>query len=770
MRRKLAALIFVLSLLAQAAGQQTRPAAEPRQGEQDEEEVVRITSNLIQVDAVVLDAQGRQVTDLNADDFELLEDGRAQTITNFSYFSNAAGPSGQPGASLSAGDAASVPSRSPSKTASAPSPPTRVRPASARRTIAFVVDDLGLTFEATAYVRRFLKKFVAEQMRPGDFVAVVRTSAGVGALQQFSGDPRLVEAAIDRVRFTPGFRAPTGSFAVTDDAARRDGENDSGKDEGAQARGKGVEDDFDRDALFTIGTLGALNYVLRGASELPGRKSVVLISENARLFKLTRRDASVREYLQHLADLANRASASVYDLDAGDLKPERLGSNLGIVTSVPSAPAQGSAGAGPPGSSAGALNAPGIGSPNNLALAEALLNDKELNGNRTLYETRSALRYLAKQTGGAEVFGIERVLEDQKGFYLIGYRPDDATFNPQSGGQRFHNIMLRVKRPGLRVRHRIGFYSTPEVTAASGAPATREGRLIRALTSPLASGTISLGLTPLFGNDAQTGSFMRALIHVDARGLEFTKSADGFRQAVIRVLAVTLGEHGKPLDEAGSTETVRVAEADFEKLLGDGLRYTVKVPVKKPGAYQLRIAVLDEASEHVGSANELVEVPDLSGGRLTLSGIVLSGRATPDTAKGAEVSAPTTGVEASSRRSGAGDIELEADPALRRLRPGMELHYNFVIYNALAEAGTGRPRLQTQVRLFRDGRTAYEGKPATFETAQQEDLGRLLAGGSIKLNRNAAPGEYVLQVVVNDLLSKEKARVATQWIAFEIVR
>jgi len=100
----------------------------------------------------------------------------------------------------------------------------------------------------------------------------------------------------------------------------------------------------------------------------------------------------------------------------------------------------------------------------------------------------------------------------------------------------------------------------------------------------------------------------------------------------------------------------------------------------------------------------------------------------------------------------------------------MELHYDFIIYNAQAEDATGRPRLQTQVRLFRDGQLAYEGKPAPFDTPQQEDLKRLVAGGSIKLSRAAAPGDYVLQVIVTDLLAKESRRVASQWIDFEITK
>src|SRR3954471_11809068 len=65
---------LLLSPLAPAFPQQPAPAPTPVQDEQDDE-VVRVNSNLVQLDAVVVDDRGRQVTDLQAADFEIVEEG-----------------------------------------------------------------------------------------------------------------------------------------------------------------------------------------------------------------------------------------------------------------------------------------------------------------------------------------------------------------------------------------------------------------------------------------------------------------------------------------------------------------------------------------------------------------------------------------------------------------------------------------------------------------------------------------------------------------------
>src|SRR6266850_5623468 len=93
-RRVLLSSILLCSILLPLSGQQRpRPLpspATPSKPRDDDQEVVRITTNLVQVDVVVT-REGKQVTDLKPEDFELFEDGRPQKITNFSYVSNIPG-------------------------------------------------------------------------------------------------------------------------------------------------------------------------------------------------------------------------------------------------------------------------------------------------------------------------------------------------------------------------------------------------------------------------------------------------------------------------------------------------------------------------------------------------------------------------------------------------------------------------------------------------------------------------------------------------------
>jgi VWFA-related protein len=141
------------------------------------EDVVKISTTLIQIDATVTDKKGNIVKGLTADDFEIYENDKKQLITNFSFVELQ--PDVPPVAREIKPDKNSVP---------IPLPPSKLRPEQVQRTVALVVDDLGLSFGSVYEGRSSLKKFVDEQMQQADLAAIIRTSSGVGALQHFTSD------------------------------------------------------------------------------------------------------------------------------------------------------------------------------------------------------------------------------------------------------------------------------------------------------------------------------------------------------------------------------------------------------------------------------------------------------------------------------------------------------------------------------------------------------------------------------------------------------
>jgi hypothetical protein len=364
-------------------------------------------------------------------------------------------------------------------------------------------------------------------------------------------------------------------------------------------------------------------------------------------------------------------------------------------------------------------------------------------------------------------------MDDQRGYYLIGYRPDESTFDAKTGRRRFHQFSVKVKRPGLTVRTRKGFYGVSDdaIEAAKAAP-TRGQQLVKALISPFKSTGVDLRLTSLFGNDARAGSYMRSLLYIDANDLTFKEEADGWHQTVMDVMAVTLGDNGLVVDEINKTQTIRVRGKTYENVLKNGLVYFMNLPVKKAGAYQLRIAVRDAATERLGSASQFIEVPDLGKKRITLSGLVVNGYEPKAVQAGTANAASVDARRAVQGAEGAqDDVEPQASAAVRRFRYGMIMHYAYVIYNAQLDKATRRPQLDTQLRLFRDGKLVFSGKVQSLDFNNQSDPARLVAGGGLRLGTDMPPGEYILQVVVTDLLAKDqKRRIATQWIDFEIVK
>ena len=665
-------LSIALACATLAADQATPP--QPPKPDARSSQVLRVGVDLVQIDATVTDRRGRHVSELTADDFVVLQDGRPQRITTFAYVRAPAGPAS---ATTSSG-------ASPSATPIGPSRPLAAN--QIRRTIAIIVDDLGLSFESMARARDAVHHFLDKQMQQGDLVAIIRTGAGSGALQQFTSDRRILDAAVERLRWN--MMARVSAFLGP------------GDDE--------VTDRFRRE-VFSAGTLGAIEYIVRGVGELPGRKSVIVLSEGFRMFDADGAPGRVLDSLHRLVDAANRAGVVIHSIDA-----------RGLVVTGPSA--------------------------SDSAPEQAETRVDELRA------TQDGLATLADETGGLFMRnqndirrGVERVLEDQQGYYLLGYVPERSTFG--ASRPRFHKLTVRVNRADLRVRSRKGFLGRSDDAPR---PVTGASRMVAAVMSPFAGGDIRLRLSSFFGHDGKVGPVMFSVMHVDARDMTFTADADGTQTAELEALAVTFDADGQVANQNGRRFTFKLTPAAHARALVAGFVYRIRVPLKRPGPYQLRIALRDGGSNRIGSASQFIDVPDVKKKRLTLSGLIIEGL-TQSSEKAADNTVDSD--------------DPSATVALRMFRPGIDTRYFCEVYNA-ARGRDGRTDLESETRLYREGVEVFRSSPRAVPVGA-DPKAPIIAGGILQMRSSMPTGSYVFEIVVSDKLAKKRA---TQTIDFEVIQ
>lgn len=660
-----------------------------------DDDVVRITTNLVQIDAVVT-KDGKPVPALKAEDFEIFEDGRRQTITSFAYISTVPKPT----ATSATKEAAAT------RDKSAPPPP--LKPDDPRRTLAIVVDDLGLSAESMSDVRRQLRKFVAEQVQPDDLIAIIRTGTEIGTLQQFSNDKRLLSRAVEQLRWNVCSRVGINVLPPRRNYPFQWSNLDSG------CGGYAYQS-----------SLRSIRFILDAMAELPGRKSMMIVSDS-----MPAEDQEISEpiysnvpltdwayrrmALQKIAEKAIRSSIVIYAVDTQGLQvtgPTAADSFSGNVRDI-----------------------------------TRQMSDLTAARSRLLFDRRGGSEKLARQTGGFQVknsndYQFGRILEEQSGYYLIGYRPTDETFN-----KKFHHITAKVKRSGMSLRTRNGFYGYPEEDDVR----VPRPRIQQALMSPFGAQEIDLQFTSFFANDKTAGSVIRSFLYLNAKDLTFVKTNDR-NEAQIELHAVVFGDNGIPVEQVTHNAVLSLPNEKYEQALRDGIRIRFDMAAKRPGAYQMRVATRDVASSRIGAAGQFVLVPDLRNKKLAVSGIVLRGVADP------------TDVETT------GEIKAAASPAVRRFSPNSEVLYGVVIYNA-SIAASSRPNLAIESKLFRDGKRVHTYPEEAVDVANQPDLARIFVTKALRLGNDLEPGHYYLQLAITDKALKDKQPPVVQWVDFEIVK
>ena len=686
----LTASVFTLAL-AQTPATAPQSSAPP-------EEVIRINVNLVQVDAVVTDEQGHNVPDLRASDFEIKQDGKTQTITNFSYVNTRPGQVG-----VRTADAANTRKKNPNN-AAAP-PPVPLRTDQVRRTFALVVDDLGLAAENIPAVRKTLENFVDQEMQPGDLAAVLHTGRGMSALEQFTTDKRVLHAAINQIRYNSLSRIGVSSFGG-----------------GGAASGMGAAANQERRSQLNAASLGAITLIVNGLRDLPGRKTMVLFSEDLRMMTGREIDPRAEPEFQRIADAASRASVVISSIDPRGLQTLQL-----TAADNPSSAKQ-------------ARQIP-------------------MRRSTQMFFSQDGMVRLAEATGG-EFFhdrndlsaALHQIVEEAGGYYLIAYRPAASTFDRKTGAPLFRHVSVTVKRAGLKVHSRTGFLGTPDQPVRS-VSYTPQQQLIHAMVSPFSTGAIHVRMTALFSNTQKAGSFITALLYLDAHELQFEDAPDDVRKAVIDLISATFDDKGQMEEPKGETHTITLTGPEYQRALKTGFLYRFQHAVKKPGGYQMRIALRDATSLKIGSASQYVEVPDLTKGHLEMSSISLS---------------DATGAMALTEGSGQVKHDnLLGSPGVRSFPPGTDALYAFQVLNPHL-GSNNKPDLEMVTHVFRDGVAVFDSKPRTVEVLQEPDPAHIVTAGGLRLNPSMKPGDYVLQVVVTDKLADPKYAVASQWMDFEI--
>ncbi|MBV9958484.1 MAG: VWA domain-containing protein, partial [Acidobacteria bacterium] len=459
-------LIARTLLIIVAAAQLTFVAAGQTPSGQDE--TVKVSTAVVQTEAIVTDKSGRRIKGLTAADFSVLDEGKPQSVDYFTAIES----SRVRESNLPAGGTAAAAQPG----ATAPTSPLTI-PYQGRY-IALVFDDLNLTNENFLRARKAFAEYINTKLTPTDMVALISTGGAMASLQQFTTDKQLLLSGLNRLAARNTLGATKGRpWNMTDDEALRIDKGDSatlqrlksraqaeGSDTGptrtiaeesagpgpSEAARLGAKTDDERDATEqrirtfaraivseitrnSQSNIETLRSIFKGMSDLPGRKIVVLMTESFGTAGGTSEDLNNK--LNVLIDTARRGGISVYALDAAGLRVNSVSASESV---------------------------------SGLEIAVKNSSPDLSMGN---FEQLGAARKLVSGTGGQLISntnglaaGLSQAIEDSNTYYVLGFQP--AVLDNQ-----FHRLTISVKnQPDYIVRTRRGYLaSNPDTIKGTNA-------------------------------------------------------------------------------------------------------------------------------------------------------------------------------------------------------------------------------------------------------------------------------------------------------------
>ncbi len=645
--------------------------------------IFRSGRDVVSIDVVVRDREGNIVRGLSQADFEIREDGRPQDVLAFT-FQDIAGRAAGAAATvdLLAGAATNMvaPAR-PEAAALEPAGPLTTAAVAGRRLIVLLFDISSMQPEDVQRAVDSARRYVTDQMDDADMVAVATIASTLDVLTDFTSDRARVDAALSRLAYTDGLAtdAPAASTAATDEAAAA--ADDTGSVEASEL------DMFNNDVR-----LRALRTLAETLAPIEQKKAIVYFSAG---MERSGQDNVVE--LRAAVNAAVRAHVAVYPIDT-----------RGLQAVVPGGDARQGSGRGQ-----GMFSGRGV--------AQQFSR---------LAASQDTLTSLAADTGGRAFTdtndfsdAFTRVQRDLSAYYLLGY----SSTNTAKDG-RFRRVQVRVKRDGLRVEARAGYYAARDFQHTSRGD--RETQLQEQLFADVSATDLPVLVTGGFFRLAADRYYVPISVAVPGSAVPVAAGRD---KATLDVLGMVRDEQGRPVGRM--RQTMELAAGKATTLEGKQVLYQSGVTLP-PGRFAVKVVVRENANGAIGSFEAPIVVPELKQAPVKVSSVVLSTQLEPAPGRGRSDN-PLI-------RDG-----LQLIPNVTHVvGRGQKLFFYFEVYEPLA-AGNGAPDLRASLAFYR-GKVKVLDTPVVERTALDEP-GRRAAVFRLEVPAEAfEAGLYTCQVNVID--------------------
>jgi VWFA-related protein len=475
--------------------------------------VLRATTRLVVVDAVVLDEKGQPITDLTADDFTVLEDGKPQKISDFSF--HRPGSSNGPARQLAPDIISNAPQFSSNSCLNV-----------------ILLDAINTDFSNHAYAQDMLIKYLDTNpaIQP---TSVYALDGKLTMLHDFTTDTKALRDVV--AHFQP--QGPThipDVYAAASPFQRRGSFQVS-------ARGRQLTE---KSMLFLARSLGGY----------PGRKNLIWLSEGFPINLFPDLNAGggvmvVENYspmAERIADELMNAQVALYPIDAAGVS----------------------------------------------------INDT--------FPAHTAMESMSERTGGKTFYnrndidlGIRTSIDDGATYYTLEYYPQNRVWNA-----KFRRIELKVNRSHTKLAYRQGYYA---LGPNNGNNETVDDAFSRALDreAPTSAGVLFQASVVL--PSAQTQNKVVINFGIDPHTLAFDLESDDLRHGKVSCVVWAYPKKGDPLRAEGESNAA-IKEDVYQQIMHSYFPCQRSIPLKS-GHYTLRLGVLDETTNLIGTATTQVSIP-----------------------------------------------------------------------------------------------------------------------------------------------------------------